>query len=259
MRDNDVQQVVDGLTAIAMMDRERMDFRDMLVAMSLLHHAAVVIGADPADLFERVAVLAEPSTSDLMLGFLKRSPEGRDIQQSWGYTAVETDAGPGFVGWGFKAYRSTYPLDRIAFALEELLRQDKYLPTDVTLATDLPAVWLSSGDASALGSALAAIRAVVTVGGQLRAAGSRTSPEQMLLIFLVEVSDEAAAASLMRLAEAKEKRSADVAMAAAREGRVFCLAVEESTVQGGSPIETATSMQRFSRGMSEVLKRYVPS
>ena len=138
MRGRGSEHVVSGLTAIAMIEQSRIDFRDALGVLSLLHHAARVIGANVDDLFGKAAALAEPKMSDLILGFLRRSEDYRDIRKSWGNTVIETKAGPGFVGWGFKSYRPAYPLDEIALALAQIVKRDKYAKVRVTLATDLP-------------------------------------------------------------------------------------------------------------------------
>jgi hypothetical protein len=256
MRDREATHIADGLTAIAMIETNRIDFRDALLALSLLHHSAVFIGANPVDLFERAASLAESKMSELILGFLKRSEDWRDIQKSWGYTVIETKAGPGFLGWGSKSYQPTYPLDQVGLALAQLIRQDKYQPMDVTLASDLPAFWLSSVDDDALKRALTTVRAVVTVNSNLRPQSSQDSRSQILIIFLAELSDEIAAGALFQLADAKRRRPAEFVMAAAKEGRLFCLAIQRSFVWAGTPIETPATMQRFSSAMGDVLKRY---
>jgi hypothetical protein len=257
MRDRKPEHVIDGLTAIAMIDSSRIDFRDALVALSLVYHAARVIGADVDDLAGKAASLAEPKMSELVLGFLRRSEEQRDIRKSWGYTVVETKGGPGFIGWGFKSYQPTYPLDQIGLALAQLVKRDKYQPTRVALASDLPATWLSSIDDVALKRALASVRGAVIINAGLRPQESPDSKYQALMIFLVELNDEIAAGSLLKLSLEKQSRSNDFAMAAAKEGRLFCLAIGRSVMAGKPSFETQASMQRFSTGIAEVLKNQV--
>jgi len=109
MRDHKTEHVVDGLSAIAMVEKSRIDFRDAIGALSLLHHAARAIGANVDDLFGMASLLAEPKMSELIQRFLKLSEDQRDIPESWGYTVVETKAGPGFVHWGFKTYHGVVP------------------------------------------------------------------------------------------------------------------------------------------------------
>ena len=256
MRDRGAEHIVAGLTAVALIEKDRIDFRDALGALSLLHHAAGVVRIDPAPLFAKAASLAESKMSELILGFLKRSEDGRDIQKSWGYTVIETKAGPGFIECGFEPYEPTYPLAQIGLALAELIKRDKYQPTSVTVASDLPAVWLSSVDDGVLENALQSVRAAVTINADLRPQESADSHSQVLIIFLVELRDEAAASSLFRLSEEKRNRANRFAIAAAKEERLFSLAVERSFVAGEASFETSTAMQRFANGMAEVLRGY---
>ena len=88
MRDRKTERIVDGLTAVAMIEKSRIDFRDALGTLSLLLHAALAIGANVEGLFGNAASLAAPEISELIQGFLKRSENERDIQKSWGYAVV---------------------------------------------------------------------------------------------------------------------------------------------------------------------------
>ena len=258
MRDRKTQHVVDGLTAIAMIEQSRTDFRDALTALSLLHHAGRAIGADVDDLFGKAAALAEPKMSELIQGFLKQSEDQRDIQKSWGYTVVETKAGPGFVNWGYRPYRPSHPLDRIGLALAHLVKQDKYQPTIITLASDLPAFWLSSVNDTELKRSLASIRGAVTIDAALRPQESPDYKGQFFVMFLAELENETAAEALFKLSKEKQARPNTFTPVAVRQGRLFCLAVARSFVSGKPPFETHASMQRFSAGIAEVLKNQYP-
>jgi hypothetical protein len=77
------------------------------------------------------------------------------------------------------------------------------------------------------------------------------------MMFLAELNDEMAAEALFRLSREKQMRPNDFSMAAAKEGRLFCLAVARSFVVGTAPFETQTSLQRFSTRMAEVLKNQI--
>ena len=256
VRDRSTEHVIDGLTAVSMIEPSRIDFRDALGALSLLHHAARVIGASVDDLFGKAASLADPRMSELILGFLERSDDQRDIRKSFGYSVVETKGGPGFVYWGFRSYQPSYPLEQVGLALAQFVKRDKYEPASVTLASDLPAFWLSSIDVAKLKRALASIRAAITINADLRPQESPDFKHQALMIFLVEVDDETAAESLFRLSHEKQARPKSFEMAAAKQGRLFCLVIARSIMAGKSSFETQASMQRFSTGIAEVLNEY---
>lgn len=256
MRDRKADHIRDGATAIAMIEHDRIDFRDVLGSLSLLYHAGQKIGANPASLFEKAASIAEPRMAKLILGFLNRSEEYKSIQKSWGYAVVETEGGPGFVGWNFESYNPTYPLDRVALALTNYLQSDRYRPTRVTLADRLPAVWLSSADNRTLESALKSVRAAVTINSRLHPQESVGHEHQTMTIFLVELSDEASAESLFELSEQKKNHCDDFVIAGAKYDRLFCLAVQRSFIADEGPVESTSTMQRISAGIVEVLKPY---
>jgi hypothetical protein len=67
-----------GLAAAAIL-QEREDYRDIIVSLAFLHHAARRVGIDPDPIFREVAGLARPETEEFIRGFLKR--DEADIEQ----------------------------------------------------------------------------------------------------------------------------------------------------------------------------------
>jgi hypothetical protein len=253
MRRRHPNLVTDALAAVAMIDPDRIDFRDALVALSLLHHAARAIGANPDGLFAHAATLADSKMSTLILGFLSRSEEDRNLQKSWGYTVIETEGGPGFVQSGFESYQPSLRLDRAGMALGRLLAQDKYSSGSITLASALPPVWLSSVDDKALNTALAGVRGVVTINAHLPPE-SADCAGQVLMIFLAEMDSEIAADSLFTLALEKQRKGSDFASLPVREGRLFCLTVGRSIMANSATLETNATLRRFAPAISSALK-----
>jgi hypothetical protein len=193
-------------------------------------------------------------TSEVITGSLKRSENDRDSQKSWGHAVVETKGGPGFVSSGIDPYHPSRPLDKIGLALAQLLKRDKYQPASVTVASEVPAVWLSKIDDAALQRALKTIRGVVSMQTTLQPQQSPDHRYQMVSVFLAELESESAVASLMKLYREKQARPRDVAMLAASEGPLFCLVIARSVMGGKPSFETHASLQRFLAGISAALK-----
>ncbi|MEO6457850.1 MAG: hypothetical protein ABIO92_06200 [Chloroflexia bacterium] len=68
----DVQVLRLGLAAAAIVE-ESIDFRDALVSLAFLHHAATEAGINPKPYFKEVADMARPETRGFIRGFLARS------------------------------------------------------------------------------------------------------------------------------------------------------------------------------------------
>src|SRR6266478_3706595 len=255
LRDNQSSHIIDGLTAIAIIELKRVDFRDALVPLALLYNAAIKIGDNPDTLVRSAIALAEPNVSALMEGFINRSPDDKDLSK-WGYMVVETENGPGLVLSRNKPNTPTYPMDRIAFELAQLIEADKYRAA-VELQTDLPSFWLSGIDDKMLAQALQFVVAGAQVRGHLRPGTLPHIPghlvQQMLHLFLVELADQSTAESLDALARAKCTRENSLSMLAIRNGRLFCLVISRSAVHGENPFETAASLARFGPGIEGIL------
>jgi hypothetical protein len=258
LRDNQSSHIVDGLSAIAVIELKRVDFRDALVSLALLYNAAIRIG-DNADTLVRGAVaLAESNMSALMEGFINRSPNEKDLHQ-WGHMVVETENGPGLVKRRTAPYTPTCPMDRIAFELAQLINADKYHAA-MELQTEIPRVWLSGVDDKMLAQALQSVVAGAQVTGYLRP--EMLPPNRgpivrsMLHLFLVELADQSKAESLDALALAKSARKNTFSMLVIRDGKLLCVVISSNPAYGEKPFETVASLARFGPGIRGILRTH---
>ncbi|MGC2162724.1 MAG: hypothetical protein WA634_12495 [Silvibacterium sp.] len=75
----DEECIVRGLEALTI-ENCKVDWRDSTLRLAPLYHSAVSIGADPERLIASVAAIAvEPAKTQLLLSFLERSPENREL------------------------------------------------------------------------------------------------------------------------------------------------------------------------------------
>jgi hypothetical protein len=254
LKERSIARVIDGLTALAMIEAERVDWRDILVALSLLNHAAERIGADAGLLIREASRLSEPEVARLMSEFIGRSARHKNLRSNWGYDEVEIDGQVGLIRWGFQVYHPTRDLTKAAVEIADFIAKDKYHPNYVEIATELPSVWLETKDNSGLENALKAVRACASVSGQLRPGEHPDSDSQMFIAFLVETADESAAMTLLKISQ--EKKPESYAMLGVAEKDLFCLLVARSWVIGVESFETGDKLSRFSDGIISILRRY---
>lgn len=253
LRGRRIEHVRDGLGAIALIEAERVDFRDVLVALSLLYHAATRLGADASRQFADAAALSEPEVAKLIAEFAARSPQHQDLRDAWGHVEISTPDGPGLVRWGFRAYDPTYDLTAIALDIGRVFEVEEYQPDDPELASELPAVWLRHAPEPGLPEALRAVRAAVTIHGRLRPSASPAHASQQLTSFLVEVHD---ASWTQRLIAMSRHPSDKDALLGIGTETLFCLTVARSFVQGVKAFEPTDSLARFGPGIQSVLNRH---
>jgi hypothetical protein len=256
IREQNVEWIKNGLRAVAIIEAERTDPRDLLLSVPLLYHSAKRIGADADKLFQEASELSEPNVKKLLAGFISRSTEEKDIRVSWGYDEVETASGFGFIVRGFEEYNPTYDLKKIVIDLGEVISKDKYQPS-LEIASDLPPVWLQSKENPSLESVLKKVRAGASIHGDLRPNEHPSHESQTLMVFLVEMEESHAAQELLEMS--KKKRPDDYSMLGVSEGKLFCLLIGRSFQQGVASFETPEKMQRFAAPVSEVLRRYSTS
>jgi hypothetical protein len=251
MREGSIDRLRDGLAAVALIESERVDVRDIGLALSILSHATRRIGKDADTLFRDAAVLAEARVATL----IERAAQEHDLRPATGYHEVETKYGIGLIGWGLKKYEPTYDFVSLAIEVAELVEADRYHAGSVQIATELPPVWFETAGSAALDAALRQVRAGATVSGTLRPGFNESYREQWLAIFLVELPDTKLTDSLRQLSE--NTRPSTYSVLGLAKDRLFCLVVGRSVRQGVPSYETPTSIRRFEAGLEAALSRRV--
>lgn len=254
MREKKAEIVRHGLTGIAMIDQQRVDFRDILMCLALLYHAANRVGADADKMFRETALLAEPEVRKQIAGFVEQTSDYRNLRRSWGYDEVETPKGVGLIGWECAEYDPTVNLKSLALDVAHLVAADKYQPDGISVAARLPPVWLSRGKNAELERVLMRIRGGASVHGSLRPNEHPKHREQGFFVFIVETPQPDDAHTLLRLSRAKDVQGHCMIGVAA--GRLFVLIVANSIMVGVEAYETPETLTRFEKGLSKILARY---
>lgn len=254
LRKKNVNYVMDGLIAVAIIERERVDYRDIPLTLSLLYHAADRIGEDADELFRKVACLTSEGVSREKIDSSTGSMREKFRIQLWGYDEVETRHGAGFCHHDYADYQPSYDLVSAALDIADLFTADKYQLDSISTGAEIPPVWLKPANDPALGETLEAVRAAVSIRAKLRPNVDASYDSQMLLTFLAEVTDETAAKKLQKICGKVEY--ADHSLVGSAAGRLFCVIIQSSWVIRVRTYESAESLSRFSEGITQVLERY---
>jgi hypothetical protein len=240
----------DALLALAALDTEHVDYRDILVTLAVLYHAARRRGPDGPDRLRRAAAHCAPSVAALIEDLLGRPALEHDLRQAWGYAEVDGPGGPGLLPWGGRAWRPTLDMASLGMALSRSLRDDVYHTDDPSLAESLPDVWLRYADDPALPQLLASARATIIVQGRPRPT-VQDGASQQLTLFVVETETDIAAARLAGMAAQPQ----DLAhLLAVHVGPLFALLVARSYRVGVPAFESAESIRRYEEPIRRALE-----
>ena len=250
LRARDGAVAVRGLSACALVDISRVDPRDVMVALAMLHHALVRADADPTKAFADAASLGLAETAQLINGFAERRPRDLDLRDAWGQIEVETEHGAGLMAWGFHDYAPTLDLTTAIIAIADVLTRDDYMADDPWLAVDLPRYWLSGVDDSRVEAISSAARGAASVSARMRPDVSDTYAQQQMTVFLLEADTARSAAALADIGASVSGPFASLAVAA---DRLFCLVIARAFVQGIEDHETSESLMRFREPLRRVL------
>ena len=187
LRTRDLEIVRDGLRAIAMLDTKNIDYRDILMSIAVLHHAAERLGADVAAEFNAAAELAPAGTAKHLNLFPSREPRSKDLGKSWGYREVELDSGIGLASSGFAPYDPQHNLADFGIRIARVIGSDDYRVNQIQLASKLNAVWLEGIDDARVKSILATATAGVSVNARLNPDAHADAAVQSFNVYTIEL------------------------------------------------------------------------
>lgn len=116
--------IENSLNSLAMVDPERCDYRDALVAMAFASHGIQKSSLNRSDLYNKAVKLANPKMAELLIGFEARNIDDQSIENMAGYTEIQTESGIGFVQYGYEEFHPKVNLSKIGFKFSEFIENE---------------------------------------------------------------------------------------------------------------------------------------
>lgn len=253
LRTHSAAPAVAGLDALAIIDLERVDWRDVVWAAGLL---AYVLGRDHPDPSAALAGAASRSSPAVARIFERFIQKPADNLAEWGFREISTPDGIVLASNGIDPFTPTIDLFSIAMQIGDLVETDVWKVSDIETGTKLWAVWLQAGDAELTKRELGRVRACVGVRGYLDPAASPKASDQHLLAFLLECPDQKGARTLAE--SVGHGRPDDFAALGLDAGHLCLVLVARSFVIGTECYEHGDSLDRFRPGLVAILSAAWP-
>jgi hypothetical protein len=252
LRENSPEILRASLGALAMIELDRIDNRDISFMFGLPCHSAIKIGLDFDKEISQAAELSEPKVRSVILGLASTFKNHQDIAKSWGYMEVKTPSGPGFVRHDINSYKPKIDLLNIALDIVDLVEKDKYHSDCPEVGAKIPDIWF--GDkVSDVKSQIDTLVGTVHINTSLNDQYDEKAWGQKLLIWLTETSDYKIASHLFEIARLINPKS--YSLLTVCDNNLFCVVVARSVVMGLKPFENGGSLIRFESGVREALQK----
>lgn len=237
------ENIKHGLNALSMINAERCDYRDVLVAIGFVNHGLEKLQLDTYKLYSEAIKYANPRMKELLSAFQKRKAKDKAIEPMAGYTEYQFENGVGFIRCGYQEYNAKMDLPKIAFSIGTGIGNDEYrIFNDVVIAESLPLVWIKGQNENDVQELLKQSKGTVRLNKLLKEE-TKDWMSQMFLLHLIEFEDEIKVDKLITLLgkEGNDK----FARIFGAEQNIFYLLVSRSTTIGIEDYETNQSLQRF--------------
>lgn len=250
LREHKPERCAEAAMALAAIDEERIDPRDLHWAAGVVDAAATAIGADRTKLYREAAARASPPVRTVLLSLYTQNTAGASFED-WGYRIVNSPSGPSLANAEFNPYAPDSDLIDLATRVAEVMVSERYPSVEFTVATAIPTVWIGSGEKrvedvlrSSTGTVLLRL-----------SAANRQQSSQLFNVYFSELETEEAAAWLARVApNEKPGQKATVAFSA---GRIICVGIGASTVIGVKSVESSASLTKALEPARRILSEWV--
>ena len=244
-RESDTAAAGDAAVSLAMIDADRVDWRDVLVALGLVGHVLVGLGDTGA-----LGAARDMATGDIVSMIARFAPPSREDAEAatWGLRQVRTAYGIGYADAGVELYAPVTDLVDVALGVASLLEDDAYRTVSVRVGEQLPVVWLPGTSPRRADRVVDRCRGCIVISTILSADAFDGAEAQQLTVFVVEARNAGDARSL----ESWSVGGSHAALTVRREA-VVCVLVARSFVEGVAPFESDASLRRFEDGLGIVL------
>lgn len=238
LRNNDASKLGVAFGAMAMIEMERIDWRDFVIAERLASYAGQRLHAPMKSIVRNAIQMAEPEVAEALSTNRTRPI---DIEATCGYREVRTPEGLALFYTSYQRFTPKADLARLAFEGALTLEDRGYQIDSITLAVDLPPVWLNSARGSRLAKTIEKFSGCVSLHRVLRADPEPRHSGQFLLVFLAEAASEQDALEIASAADSNPGRS-EIALAL---GRIVAVIIQSSCMADTLPMEDRSSLERL--------------
>jgi hypothetical protein len=236
----------DGLAAVTAVDATRIDPRDVDNAPELLAWALARAGGDHTTALTAAADRCEPEMADTVRRVAQRPAS--QLVPGW-YRCVDTPAGPALAETDFEDFEPTVDLVTLAFSVQDVLEADAYRVSDLTVATDVPDVWLTAGQNDPAERARRRLRATLSLRAAPRDDPTPQLAQQQLLAFVAQAASAEDAEAVAAAAQSTDWYEA-IGVAG---NDLCCVVVANSTVVGVPTYERSGALDRFRSPLLAIL------
>lgn len=252
VRDENAASLHNAGIAIAMIEAERCDYRDVSVALSFLFFGIYQLTLNESVFFEEAKQLSRGKTRELLEQFQQR-PTGSKTTEAFGYTAVQSSCGISFVQTNTARYNPEKNLINVLFEFESILANDKYRRGEITLERNIAPYWLSAEGDKRIEGILSNPTGCASLRTNLKKEHHPQADYQRLYVYLAEYTDLESAQVLTEKANAANPKG--IVRLAFAEDKVFCLVSQEAIMVDVKEFETSKSLHRFEERLRGIIKR----
>lgn len=251
IRKNEAVYLQHGFTAVAMIEKERCDFRDVWWALSFLDYGLKRLNIDRQNIYEKTQPLAAAQTAALIKSFSEQALNNNSLKGPWGCAEVETPYGTGFVSTYGRKYNPQKNLLKMLFEIDDYITNDTYRTGSITIGTEIAVIWFGADKDKNIEELNKKNNGCASLNSTLKEGLDSNSSYQRLDVWLSEFNDLNTLDILVGISNNDEPSGFSRLCFA--EGDVLCMVIQRAIMQGVNEYETNESLKRFEDDFRKII------
>ncbi|MGE0179873.1 MAG: hypothetical protein AB7O91_08650 [Sphingomonas sp.] len=240
LRSGDASRIEAAFIGLAMIELERIDWRDLSITSALVRYAGQSLRLPVASLVNRAVQMAEPQTGRALS---EERALRIDLAESCGYREVRTPEGVALFETGYEHFAPKADLIKIAFESAVALDAGGYEISSIQVACDMPLTWLSTDEGSPISKMVKDFSGCVSIHGVPRADPAPQSSGQSILVFVAETDSVESARAVA--AAADNPSTPERTQLGSASGQLCAVIIQWSWMADTPPIEDVGSLERL--------------
>lgn len=190
LRDDDPQWAKAAAQGLSLIAADRIDQRDLAWATAVVAWQLQRVSEQARSTLLAAAEAADAGAAVILREFTHNPPA--NLRDEWGLDLIDTPKGVGLSQVDYSApYHPSADLVAAAVSLADAIDGHGYLADNITVATDLPDVWLRGAHHEQASLALERVLGCVSISGDPRPETGAAPMTQMLTAWIVELANDA--------------------------------------------------------------------
>jgi len=243
-----LELIKSAIHSLAMIELARCDYRDIMLALSIINYSAEILQFKPSTFIENITVDLDDDLNAYFKKYFNEIASKHSMEAISGYQPIQIKDSIGFVNTSYKKYNPKNPLHEFLYDISNVVYEDNYMYESITVAEEIPPIWLSAESNKEFSEYYEDLNGCASLNTGIK---SGQNKDNMLLIYILEFSNTKSPKSMMT--KVHERNTSKFSRMLILNKNILCIILARSIVVGKKDYESIDTLKRFETRIRNIL------